>query len=91
MSEESVNTETLKSVNSHEISYLMDSARSIHILGNRAQDDLQDLNFLKEPYWVARICEIAAFWNFVEKGKYYKTHPDMDDGMGGFTPACREY
>ena len=27
----------------------------------------------------------------MEKEKYYKTHPDMDDGFGGSTPACREY
>ena len=27
----------------------------------------------------------------VENVRYYKTHPDMDDGFGGLTPSCREY
>ena len=43
------------------------------------------------PHWAARFCEIAAFLNLVEKGKYYRTHPDMDDVFGGATLACREY
>ena len=34
---------------------------------------------------------MASFWNLVETGKHYKTHPDMKDVFGGFTPACREY
>ena len=79
-SEESVNTVTLKSVSSQEISSLVDSARSRHVSGNRGRDDLQDIYFLEEPYWIARICEVASFWNLVQTGKHYKTHPDMKDG-----------
>ena len=44
--EESVNTETVKSVNSHEINSL-DSARSRHVSGNRGRDDLQDVVFTR--------------------------------------------
>ena len=91
-SEESVNTVTLKSVSSQEISSLVDSARSRHVSGNRGRDDLQDIFFFfEEPYRIARMCEVASFWNLVETGKHYKTHPDMKDVFGGFTPACREY
>ena len=25
------------------------------------------------------------------KCEVLQTHPDMDDGFGGFTPSCREY
>ena len=90
-SEKSVNAETLKSVNSNEISSLVDSAKSMYASRNRAWDDLQDIILVQEPSWVTGICEIAGFWNLVEKGKYYKTHPCLDDGFGGFTPACRKY
>ena len=44
-SEKSVNTVTLKSVSSQEISSLVDSARSRHVSGNRGRDDLQDIFF----------------------------------------------
>ena len=80
-SEESVNTVTLKSVSSQEMRSLVDSARSRHVSGNRGRDDLQDIYFLEEPYWIARICEVASFWNLVQTGKHYKTHPDMKDGF----------
>ena len=90
-SEESVNAETLKSVNSQEESSLVDSARSWYASGNSARDNLQDMKLMDIPHWIAIICELAAFWNLVEKGKYCRTHPDMDDGFGGVTLACREY
>ena len=83
-SEESANTETLKSVISREKSSLVDSSRSGRASGNRMWDDLQDFESLPESNQIATI-------NPVEIGSHYKTHPDMDDGFGGFTPSCREY
>ena len=74
-----------------EVNSLVDSARSWHATGNSRQDDLHDVRLMNITHWTARICEIASFWIFVEEGKYYKTHPDMDDGLGGFTLAGREY
>ena len=83
--------ETLKNVHTQEISSLVGFAWSRHVSGNRARDDLQHNFFLQKPFWIARICEIASFWNIVERAKSYNTHPDIDGGVGGFTPACREY
>ena len=61
-SEESVNTVTLKSVSSQEISSLVDSARSRHVSGNRGRDDLQDIFFRRnilncEDVWSGIILE----------------------------------
>ena len=47
--------------------------------------------FSPESYLIAKICESASFWKLVEKERYHKTHPDMDDGFGDFTPSFREY
>ena len=73
-------------------SSLVDSGRSRHVPGNRARDDLLDIMFFFtrtlldcEDLWSGTIVEL------VENVRYYKTHPDMDDGFGGFTPSCREY
>ena len=39
----------------------------------------------------ARVCCAAAFRELVSVGMRYKTIPDVDDGYGGRTPACREH
>ena len=41
-----------------------------------------NIRLMEIPYWTARICEVAAFWNLVVKGNYHRTHPGMDDGVG---------
>ena len=85
---------TAKSVKPEEVNSLVDFTQSWYTTGHREQDDLHDTRLLEVPCGTARICEIAAFWNLVEKGTYHRTHPDMDDGfvgLGGFTLACREY
>ena len=79
----------MKSVNPEEVHSLVDSARSWHASGNRTQDDLHDIRLMEPSYWIARIFEVAAFWNLVEKDKYFRTHPDMDDGFGGVPLAFR--
>ena len=37
------------------------------------------------------VCEDASFWRRVSIGMSYKTIPDVDDGFGDRTLACREY
>ena len=90
-SEETIDEETAKSAKPGEVNSLVDSARFWCAAGNSRQDDLHDTRLMDIPHCTARICEIASFWNFVEKGKHNKTHPDMDDGLGRVTPAGREY
>ena len=90
-SEETVDEETAKSGKPEDVNSLVDSARPWHATGNSRQDDLHDIKLMEIPFWTARICEVAAFWNLVEKGEYFRTHPDMDDDFGGVTLACREY
>ena len=43
----------------------------------------------QKTFWTARIWNCS--WNLVEKSNYYRTHPDMDDGLEAFTPACMEF
>ena len=68
-------------MNVEEVNSLVDSGRSWYASGNRERDNLQDTQLMEIPCWTSRICEIATFWNLVEKGKCYRTHPDMDDGF----------
>ena len=53
--------------------------------GNRLRDTLQRFEKLDTETLFARVCRAAAFWELV------KTIPDVDDGFGGRTPACKEY
>ena len=38
-----------------------------------------------------QVCEDASFWKRVSIGMSHTTIPDVDDGFGDRTPACREY
>ena len=57
--------------------------------GNRLRDALQKFGKLEAEIQFAR--GAAIFWERVSVGMQYKTIPDVDDGFGGRTPACREY
>ena len=54
-SRETVDEETTKSVNPEQVNSLVDSARSWYASGNRAQDDLHDIQLMDIPHCTARI------------------------------------
>ena len=59
--------------------------------GNRFQNARQGFEDLDTETLFASVCGAAAFWELVSVGMRCKTIPDVDDGVGGRTPACREY
>ena len=58
---------------------------------NRLREGLQRFDTLEKDIQFTKVCEDASFWRRVSIGMSYKTTPDVDDGFGDRTPACREY
>ena len=46
---------------------------------------------MEKDFQFTRICEHAMFVRRVSFRMSYRTIPDVDDGFGDRTPACREY
>ena len=46
---------------------------------------------LENSIQLTKVCEDASSWKRVSIGMSYKTIPDVDDGFGDKTPACRGY
>ena len=59
--------------------------------GNGLREHLENIELLSRVIQIAKISELASFWDPVAPGRIYKTTQDVDDGFGGFSPACREY
>ena len=59
--------------------------------GNRLREQLQRFETLEQEIQFTRVCEHATFGRRVSIGMCYKTIPDVDDGFGDRTSACREY
>ena len=81
----------LKSMNSQEVNTLVSTSRKPPASGNRLLKNLENFQLRSRVNQIAKISELAPFWDAVILGRCFKTAQDVDDGFGGFTPACREY
>ena len=86
------NEQLLKNVRQQEVNSLVQTPKSDNLAsGNRLRECLQRLQTLEKEIQFTRVREDATFWRGVSIGMSYKTIPDVDDGFGDRTPACREY
>ena len=59
--------------------------------GNRLREWIQRFETLEKEIQFSRVCGDATLARRVSVGMSYKTVPDVDDGLGDRTRACREY
>ena len=86
------NEQFLKNEKPQEVNSLVQTPRSDNPpSGNRLRECLQRFETLDKDIQFTKVCEDASFWRRVSIGMSYKTIPDVDDGLGDRTPACREY
>ena len=58
---------------------------------NQIARTTSEMETLEKEVQFTKVCEDASFWRRVSIGMSYKTVPDVDDGFGDRTSACREY
>ena len=86
------NEQLLKIVKAQEVNSLVQTPRSDNrASGKRLRECVQRLETLEKDLPFTRVCEDATFAKRVSIGMSYKTIPDVDDGFGDETPACREH
>ena len=79
------NEQLLKNVKPQEVNSLVQTSQNDNpASGNRLQERLQRFEILEKDFPFTKVCEDASFWS-------YKTIPDVHDGFGDRTPACREH
>ena len=75
-----------------EVNSLLQTPRSDNpASANSLRECLQKFETLEKDIQFTKVCEDASFWRRVSIGMTYRTIPDVDDGFGDRTPACREY
>ena len=82
----------LKNVKPQELNSLVHTPRSENrASGNRLRECLQRFETLEKEIQFTRVCEDTTFTRRISLEMSYKTIPDVDDGFGDRTSACREY
>ena len=86
------NEQLLNNVEPQEVNCSVQTPRSDNReSGNRLRECLQRRETLEKEIQFSKVCEDATIARRVSTGMSYKTVPDVDDGFGDRTPACREY
>ena len=86
------NEEILKMLNPQEVNSLVRTPRNGSPASeNGLRESLRNFESLSKTNQFTRICENASFKHRVSAGMRYKTSPDVNDGFGDFTTACRVY
>ena len=86
------NEQVLKNVKPQEVNSLVQTPGCDNRASkNRMQECLQKFEILEKDIQFTKVCEDATFARRVSIGMSYKTFPDVNDGFGDRTPACREY
>ena len=84
------NEQQLKNVKPQEVNSLVQGVMIGH-LETDCENVFRVWKHWKKDIQFTKVCEDASFWRRVSVGMSYKTIPDVDDGFGDRTPACREY
>ena len=86
------NEQLLNNVQPQEVNSLVQTPRSDNwASGNRLRECLQRFETLEKDIQFTKVCEDATFARRVSVRMRYETIPDVGDGFGDRTPACREY
>ena len=86
------NEQLQKNVKPREVNSLVQTPRiDNRASGNRLRECLQRFETLENAIQFTRVCEDTTIARRVSIGMCYKTIPDVDEGFGDRTPACREW